>query len=296
MAAPAVTGAVGPLQGQPPEGHAGRGQGSPAVPRQPQLEDVHRPGLVPRAAPRRVEARSARDLLARRPGRRHRARDRRGRLRRDHDQPQLDVLRASQAVRGPDPGRVDRARSTARACLGGRRKSARLNVTAPPSVAAGTYEFTITGTNQGRSASIVAQVTVGRDLPTALAPTSARGEDERRRSTPAPHAHRRSPGRQPATCRARSPATSSSRAATVAHGRRTVTYVRPRRRTVVRNLASTAPTSSAFGPSDAAGNWSTWADTTVPYSRHAHERSQPRRSLQQLVGAAQRRRRRRPTR
>ena len=39
---------------------------------------------------------------------------------------------------------------------------------------AGTYEFTITGTNQGRSASVVAEVTVGRDLPTALAPTSVR--------------------------------------------------------------------------------------------------------------------------
>ena len=48
----------GAVQGQPAEGHAGRGQGSAAVPRQPQLEDVHRPGLVPREAARRVEARS----------------------------------------------------------------------------------------------------------------------------------------------------------------------------------------------------------------------------------------------
>ena len=69
------------LQGQPPEGHPGRGQGSAPVPRKPQLEDVHRPGLVPREAARRGEARSARDVLAGRPERRCRTRDRRRRIR-----------------------------------------------------------------------------------------------------------------------------------------------------------------------------------------------------------------------
>ncbi len=52
-------------------------------------------------------------------------------------------------------------------------KSALLNVTAPDSVAAGTYEITVKGRNQGRISEVVATVTVGQDLPTALAPTSA---------------------------------------------------------------------------------------------------------------------------
>ena len=52
-------------------------------------------------------------------------------------------------------------------------KSALLNVTAPDSVAAGTYEITVKGLNQGRISAVVATVTVGKDLPTALAPTSA---------------------------------------------------------------------------------------------------------------------------
>ena len=51
----------------------------------------------------------ARDLLAECPDRRRRARDRRTRVRGDHDQSQLDVLRAREAVRVRDPRRMDRA-------------------------------------------------------------------------------------------------------------------------------------------------------------------------------------------
>ena len=74
-------------------------------------------------------------------------------------------------VRGPR--RMDRApRPHERVRLVGQVGAAQRD--RPDVGAAGTYEFTITGTNQGRTASIVAEVTVGRDLPTALAPTSAR--------------------------------------------------------------------------------------------------------------------------
>src|SRR5262245_28176851 len=58
--------------------------------------------------------------------------------------------------------------------LGWTAKSAALIVTAPASVPAGTYQFTVTGTNQGRSASVVAEVVVGKDLPTAVAPSSVK--------------------------------------------------------------------------------------------------------------------------
>ena len=50
------------LQGEPPEGDAGRGPRGAALPRQPELEDLHRPRFDPRAAARRVEDRAARDL------------------------------------------------------------------------------------------------------------------------------------------------------------------------------------------------------------------------------------------
>ena len=62
MAAPTVDRRGRALQGEPPEGDAGRGPRVAPLPRQPELEDLHRPGSDPRAAARRVEDRAARDV------------------------------------------------------------------------------------------------------------------------------------------------------------------------------------------------------------------------------------------
>ena len=83
------------------------------------------------------------------PERRCRSRDRRGRVRGDHDQPQLDVLRAGQVVRVRDPRWMDCApRPHERLWLDGQVGSAQRD--RPAVRCGGTYEFTITGTNQGR--------------------------------------------------------------------------------------------------------------------------------------------------
>ena len=171
-------------------------------------------------------------------------------------------------------------------------KSARLNVTAPPSVAAGTYEFTITGTNQGRSASIVAEVTVGRDLPTALAPDLGPGEDERR------------PQRQLRAHVITWPAASDLSSSIAGYesqwsrdgGDWTGTLATSASvRTVVRNLAFNSSYQFRVRARDAAGNWSTWAATSVPYRvTHTSDRSPSVRYSSSWNGAG--RPRRRPTR
>ncbi len=53
------------LQVEPPERDPGRGQGGAPVPRHLRLEDLDRPGLVPREAARRLAARAARDVRPR---------------------------------------------------------------------------------------------------------------------------------------------------------------------------------------------------------------------------------------
>ena len=150
-------------------------------------------------------------------------------------------------------------------------KSARLNVTAPPSVAAGTYEFTITGTNQGRSASTVAEVTVGRDLPTALAPTSARVKTNvalNASSAPTLVSWPAASDLSSSIARYESQWSRDGGAwtGTVA----TSATVR----TVVRNLAFNSSYQFRVRARDAAGNWSTWAATSVPYRvTHTSDRS-----------------------
>ena len=59
-------------------------------------------------------------------------------------------------------------------------KSALLNVTAPDSVAAGTYEITVKGLNQGRISAVVATVTVGQGPADRARADLGPGEDERR--------------------------------------------------------------------------------------------------------------------
>ena len=65
MAAPTVAGAVALYKASRPARHARRGPRRPALSRQPELEDVHRPRRHPRAAARRVADRAPRDLRPR---------------------------------------------------------------------------------------------------------------------------------------------------------------------------------------------------------------------------------------
>jgi subtilisin len=150
-------------------------------------------------------------------------------------------------------------------------KSARLNVTAPPAVAPGTYEFTITGTNQGRSASVVAEVTVGRDLPTALAPTSAQVKTNlalNANSAPAVISW-------PAASDLSSSIAGYESQWSRDGGDWTGTIATSASaRSVVRNLAFNSSYQFRVRARDAAGNWSTWAATSVPYKvTHTSDRS-----------------------
>jgi subtilisin family serine protease len=150
-------------------------------------------------------------------------------------------------------------------------KSARLNVTAPSSVSAGTYEFTITGTNQGRSASVVAEVTVGRDLPTALAPTSARVKTNVALNASSAPTVITWPAANDLSSSIAGYESQWSRdggdwTGTIA----TSASVR----NVVRNLAFNSSYQFRVRARDAAGNWSTWAATSVPYRvTHTSDRS-----------------------
>ncbi len=150
-------------------------------------------------------------------------------------------------------------------------RSARLNVTAPSSVAAGTYEFTVAGVNQGRTETVVAEVTVGRDLPTALAPTSARVKTNlalNARSAPTvvtwPAANDLSSSIAGYESQwSRDGGDWTGTIATSASNRM-----------VVRNLAFNSSYHFRVRARDAAGNWSTWAATSVPYRvTHTSDRS-----------------------
>jgi subtilisin len=150
-------------------------------------------------------------------------------------------------------------------------KTARLNVTPPSSVAAGTYEFTITGTNQGRSASVVAAFTVGRDLPTAVAPTSVRVKTNvalNANSAPTTISW-------PAASDLSSSITGYESQWSRDGGDWKGTIATSGSvRTVVRNLAFNSSYQFRVRARDAAGNWSTWAATSVPYKMtHTSDRS-----------------------
>jgi len=150
-------------------------------------------------------------------------------------------------------------------------KSALLNVTAPSSAPVGTYEFTITGTNQGRSASIVAEFTVGRDLPSALAPTKAQVKMNvalNARSAPTVVTW-------PAASDLSSSIAGYESQWSRDGGDWTGTLATSESvRTVVRNLAFNSSYQFRVRARDAAGNWSTWAATSVPYRvTHTSDRS-----------------------
>ena len=150
-------------------------------------------------------------------------------------------------------------------------KSALLNVTAPTSTPAGTYEFTITGTNQGRSDSVVAEFTVGRDLPQAVAPTSVRVKTNV------------ALGASSATTVIGWPAASDLSSSIAGYefqlnkngaGWTATVASSASVRSVTRNLGLGDSYLFRVRARDAAGNWSTWSETTVPYRlTHTSDRS-----------------------
>ena len=150
-------------------------------------------------------------------------------------------------------------------------KSALLNVTAPASAPAGTYQFTITGTNQGRTHSVVAEFTLSREMPTALAPTSVRAKTNvalNAKSVP-----------MVITWPAANDLSSSiagyeSQVSRDGGGWTGTIATSGSVRTVVRNLAFGSSYQFRVRARDAAGNWSTWAATSVPYrATHTSDRS-----------------------
>jgi subtilisin family serine protease len=155
--------------------------------------------------------------------------------------------------------------------LGWTAKSALLNVTAPPFVPAGSYEFTVTGTNQGRSASVVAEVVVGKDLPTALAPSSAKVKTNLALNASS------------AATIVSWPAATDLSSAIAGYqfqwsrdgGAWSSTTATPASvRSVIRNLAFGSSYHFRVRAKDAADNWSTWAETAVPYRvTHTSDRS-----------------------
>jgi hypothetical protein len=141
-------------------------------------------------------------------------------------------------------------------------KSALLNVTAPASAPAGTYAFTVTGTNWGRTSSVVAEVTVSRDLPTAVAPTNAKVKTNvALNETSAPTTIS-----WPAASDPSSPIAGYEFQWSRDGGAWTGTVsTSSSTRSAVRNLAFNGSYLFRVRARDAAGNWSTWAETPVPY-------------------------------
>ena len=150
-------------------------------------------------------------------------------------------------------------------------KSALLNVTAPDSVAAGTYEITVKGLNQGRISVVVATVTVGKDLPTALAPTSAQVKTNVALNASSAPVVITWPAANDLSSSISGYESQWSRdggdwTGTIASSGSV--------RTVVRNLAFNSSYLFRVRARDAAGNWSTWAATSVPYKvTHTSDRS-----------------------
>jgi hypothetical protein len=155
--------------------------------------------------------------------------------------------------------------------LGWTAKSAVLKVTAPPSAPTGTYEFTVTGKNQGRISSVVAKVVVGRDMPTAASPTSVRVKTNvalNAGSVPTVISW-------PAATDLSSSIAGYEFQVSVDGGAWGGTVATSSSvRSVVKNLAWNDSYHFRVRARDAANNWSTWAETTLPYRvTHTSDRS-----------------------
>ena len=155
--------------------------------------------------------------------------------------------------------------------LGWTAKSALLNVTAPASVPAGTYEFTVTGTNQGRSSSVTVRVAVGKDLPTAVAPTSAKVKTNVALNAGSAATVISWPAASDLSSEITRYEFQSSRDGGAWGG---TVATSGSVRTIVKNLAFGSRYHFRVRARDAAGNWSTWAETTIPYRvTHTSDRS-----------------------
>ena len=155
--------------------------------------------------------------------------------------------------------------------LGWSAKSAVLTVTAPASTPTGTYEITVKGLNQGRIITTQATFTVGRDLPTAVAPTSVKVKTNLALNASSA-----------ATVITWPAASDLSSAITryefqwsrdgAAWGGTVATSGSVH--TVVKNLAFNSSYHFRVRARDAAGNWSVWAETSIPYRvTHTSDRS-----------------------
>ena len=212
MAAPTVTGAVALYKASRPERDAGRGPGGAPLPRQPQLEDLDRPRLDPRAAARRVadRRRSGRSTSAAGRDRATTVEAGDDGVRPGHGRPQRDVLRARPAVDHVAARRLDRRPSPVEPDRLDREHGDACSVTVPAGTPPGTYEIGVQATNQGRTATTTIAVEVVHGRPDRQRRRAPRSDARRRRS-----AHDAVPvrvaGRPRPIRRARSPATSSQR-------------------------------------------------------------------------------------
>ena len=146
--------------------------------------------------------------------------------------------------------------------LGWTATAATLTVTVPPSTPEGFYDITVTGTNQGRTASAVARVVVASDTPTAFPPSSAKAKTNA------------ALGSTTASVVVAWPAATDPTSAITAYefesrldgGEWTATKTVPgSTRSVLTDLVVRGSYQFRVRARDAAGNWSDWAPTATFY-------------------------------
>jgi hypothetical protein len=163
------------------------------------------------------------------------------------------------------------ARFASTSLLGWTAKSTTLDVTVPKGTAAGTYNITVSASNQGRSHTTTARVVVGADLPTAFAPNAARAKPSLTLNLSSP------------TVIVYWPAATDLSSPIVAYqfqysrdgGTWTGTSSFPGSvRSAVKTLALGSSYHFRVRAKDGAGNWSTWKATSTPFRMsHINDRS-----------------------
>ena len=150
MAAPHGDRRRRPVQVEPTERHAGRGQGGAPLPRQHRLEDLDRPRSDPRAAARRLAARRSRDVRA--PGVVD-AEERRGGDDRLRCRSRSRAARPSSSGSSSSPRRCPMAGPAhrARAPVGWTGDTGSVAVTIPAGTPLGDYQIGVEASNQGRT-------------------------------------------------------------------------------------------------------------------------------------------------
>jgi chitodextrinase len=129
----------------------------------------------------------------------------------------------------------------------------------------------VTGTNQGRSSSVTVRVGVGKDLPTAAAPTSVKVKTNLALNAGSAATVISWPAASDLSSEITRYEFQSSRDGGAWGG---TVATSGSIRTVVKNLAFGSRYHFRVRARDAAGNWSTWAETTIPYRvTHTSDRS-----------------------